>query len=103
MSRVQSANTAEPCTCVVTSVTKKGFKFFEIAAVVSEGGAAHTIDLCKKRHNERRLKQGEEEVAASKWRALVKQKGSYGQHLVWNNSGEICWNVFHHQKKRGPD
>ena len=32
----------------------KRLKFFEIAASVSEGGAAHT-----KCHNERRLKQGE--------------------------------------------
>ena len=51
---------------------EKGFTFFQVAAVVSqEGGAAHTINLCKQCYNERRLKQDEEEVTASKWRALV--------------------------------
>ena len=41
----------------------KGFKFFEIVAVVTkQGGAAHTINLCKKCFNERRLKQSEEEI-----------------------------------------
>ena len=44
---------------------EKGFTFFQVAAVVSqEGGAAHTINLCKQCYNERRLKQDEEEVAA---------------------------------------
>ena len=34
---------------MITSVEQKGFTFFEIAAIVSqEGGAAHTINLCKK-------------------------------------------------------
>ena len=48
-----------------------GFKFFEIAAVVSEGGATHTINLCRKWYNMRRAKQGEAKVDASQWRALI--------------------------------
>ena len=33
---------------------KEGFKFFELAAIVSEeGGAAHTNNLCKKCYDER--------------------------------------------------
>ena len=60
--------------------TEKCLKFFQIAAFVTgEGGAAHTINLCKTCYNERRLKQGEEEVAASKWRALVEQKAFRGK------------------------
>ena len=43
---------------------EEGFKFFEILAIVTEGGAAHTIHLCKQCYNARRLRQGEEEVAA---------------------------------------
>ena len=43
---------------------RKSFKFFEIAATVSEeGGAAHTINLCRKCYNARRVKHGEAEVA----------------------------------------
>ena len=45
---------------------EKGFKFFEIAAVVSARGAADTINLCKTCCNVRRLKHGEEEVRRSK-------------------------------------
>ena len=42
----------------------KSFKFSEIAAIVSQEGGAHTINLnpCKKCYNERRAKQGEAEV-----------------------------------------
>ena len=37
--------------------TEKCLKFFQIAAIVTgEGGAAHTINLCKTCYNERRLK-----------------------------------------------
>ena len=51
-----------------------------IAADVSEeGGAAHTINLCKTCDNDRRLKQGEDEVAASKWKAVTEQKSSQGK------------------------
>ena len=64
---------------------EKGFMFYEIAAIVSEeGGAAQTINLRKKCHNERRAKQGEAEVAASKWRALIERRTLL-------------------EKKRGPD
>ena len=53
----------------------KCFKFFDIAPVVSEeGGAAHTVNLCNMCYNERRAKQGEAEVAASKWRALTSRR-----------------------------
>ena len=38
----------------------KGFKFFEMAVIVTEeGSAAHTINLCKTCDNAGRLKQGE--------------------------------------------
>ena len=55
----------------------KGFKFSNIAAIVSEvGGAAHAIHLCKKCCNEGRLKQGEAEVNGATWRAIIEQKSS---------------------------
>ena len=43
------------------------------------------MSLCKKCHNERRLKQGEEAGAASKWRALVEQKGF--RRKIWAGFG----------------
>ena len=40
--------------------TEESFKFFHLAAVVTEeGGAAHTINLCKQCNIEKRLRQGE--------------------------------------------
>ena len=36
-----------------TKCRAKGFTFFEIAAIVTEGGATHSIDLCKKCYNEK--------------------------------------------------
>ena len=84
---------------------EKGFTFFQVAAIVSqEGGAAHTINLCKQCYNERRLKPGEEEVTASKWRALVWQRAFrrnlcaafwYGTFLAQDVG------TFHHQKSVG--
>ena len=70
---------------------ERGFKFFQIAAVVSEeGGAAHTINLCRNCYNERRVKQGETEVTG----ALFEQKAFRGklQRLVWNSFCEECRN-----------
>ena len=57
---------------------EKGFQFFQIAAIVSEErDAAHTLNLCWTCHTERRLKQGEEDVAAC--RALVERKVFQGK------------------------
>ena len=53
----------------------KHFKLFEVVAIVTQG-AAHTIDLCRNCHNERRAKQGEAEVNGVCWKALVEQKSS---------------------------
>ena len=58
---------------------EKGFKFCQIAAVVTEEGGAHTINLCKWCYKVRRLKQGEQEVTASTSRGLVEQKGFRGK------------------------
>ena len=75
--------------------------------MTGEGGAAHTINLCKTCYNEMRLKQGEEEVAASKWRALVEQKafrGTLSDSLWYVTIFAQDVGTFHHQKKkRGPD
>ena len=38
---------------------KEGFKLYHLAAIVVEGGAAHTINLCKQCCNEIRMKRGE--------------------------------------------
>ena len=47
----------------------EGFRFYQLAAVVTEGGgAAHTINLCKQCYIERRQKQGEQPVTAARWR-----------------------------------
>ena len=48
---------------------EEGFKFFQLAATATEqGGAAHTINLCKQCYHERRLKQSEQPVKAVRWR-----------------------------------
>ena len=109
LSMVPSA-VSEPRWCLYMCFNKcreKGFMFHEIAAIVTEeGGAAQTINLCKKCHNERRAKQGEAEVAASKWRALIEQKASRGK--LWASFGvehflRRLWGTIHFRKKRGPD
>ena len=61
-----------------TTCRAKGFKFFEIAAPLKQVWP-NTINLCKTCYNERRLQQGEEQVAASKWRALVEQMAFRGK------------------------
>ena len=64
----QSASHAGPCTCAMTSVVKRR----EVPP---------NCGCCDKM----RLKQGEEEVAASKWRALVEQKAFRG--TLWTACG----------------
>ena len=63
--------------------SKEGFKFYQLAAIVIEGGgAAHTINLCKQSHNERRQKQGERAATASRWREMKEQKAFGGKLRV---------------------
>ena len=57
----------------------KGFKFFDIATVVSEGGAVHTTNSCKTRYTERWLEEDEAEVNGAKWRASIEQETSRGK------------------------
>ena len=81
----------------------KGFKFFAIAGIVTE--EAHTIKLCKTCYNVRRTKRGEEEVTASPWRELVKQKVFRGK--LWpafgmDHSCAECGKVSP-SKTLGPD
>ena len=83
--------------------SEQGLKFFRIAAIVTgEGGAAHTINLCKTCYNVRRQKQGEEEVAASKWRALVGPREVSGSLWCVTNLAQDV-GTFHHKKKRGAE
>ena len=80
----------------------KGYKFDQIAAVVSEdGGAAHTINFCKKCNIEMRAKQAEAEVAASKRRALIVQKGFWRKVMGRSGNGTIRAQdvgTIHHQQ-----
>ena len=53
---------------------EEGFKFYQLAAIVTEeGGAAHTINLCKQCYNVVRLKRCERKVTASRWREMIEQ------------------------------
>ena len=45
-----------------------GFKCHQLAVIAAEGGATRAINLCEQCYNVRRLKQGEREMTASKWR-----------------------------------
>ena len=65
---------------------QEGFKFYLLVAIVTqEGGKARTINLCKQCYSERRLKQGELPVTASKWKEMVEQKLFGGR--VWRAFG----------------
>ena len=55
--------------------------------MLEEECAAHTTNVCKKLYNERRAKQGEAEVAATRWGALVEQKASRGKFWPVNDYG----------------
>ena len=44
------------------------------AMVTEEGGAAHTINLCKRYYNERPVRQGKQPVKAAEWREIVGRK-----------------------------
>ena len=54
---------------------KEGNKFYQLAAIVVEGGAAHTINQRKQCYNVMRMKRGERKVTASpskkKWARSV--------------------------------
>ena len=60
----------------------EGFKFYQLVAIVTNGGKARTINLCKQCYSVERLKQGERRVTASKWREMVEQKAFRGR-LSW--------------------
>ena len=65
--------------------SEQGFKYFQQAAVVTEeGGAVHTINLCKQCYNEWRVEQGEQPVKAAKWREMMGEKAYRGK----------LWKVF---------
>ena len=82
---VHSESHIGPCTCD-NKCGAKGFKFFEIAAIVSEeGGAAHTINFCRNCYNDSRVEQGEAEVNGARWRALIEHQSSRGK--FWASFG----------------
>ena len=81
---------------------KAGFKFHQLAALVTEeGGAARTINFCKQCYNVMLLKRGERKVTASRWREMIEQKIFRGKMWVALWHGAICAKnvgIFHHQK-----
>ena len=66
---------------MTTRCGAKGFKFFPVAAVVVEEEAQRTRSTFagSATTDERRVKRGEAEVAATKWRALIEQNASRGK------------------------
>ena len=74
-----------PCTCATTNAIKVS-SFHQLAAIVVEdGGAAHTINVCKHGYNLMRMKRGERKVSASRWREIIEQKNFRGK--LWVASG----------------
>ena len=59
--------------------SKEGFKFYQLAAIVMEGGGAHTINQCKQCYNVMGLKRGEREVTAPRWREVIEEKALRGK------------------------
>ena len=53
--------------------------------MTEEGGAVHTINLCKQCYNERRVQQGEQPVKAAQRREMMEQKAYRGK--LWKVSG----------------
>ena len=65
---------------------KEGFKFYQFAAaLVEDGGASHTINLCKSCYSEMRMKRGERKVTAARWREMIEQKAFRGE--LWLTFG----------------
>ena len=65
-----------------------GFKYFQLVPTVTEeGGAVHTINLCKQCCNERRVQQGEQPLKTARWREMVEQKAYRGK--LWQVVGTV--------------
>ena len=84
---------------------EQGFKYFQLAAIVSEGGGAvHTINLCKQCCNGRRVQQGEQPVKAAPWWNNGRKErivASCGRYLVWNSLCAECGSISPY-KGHGP-
>ena len=73
----------------------KGFKFFEIAAIVSQrGGATRMINLCKNCYNETRLMRGEEEVHRVNKTVMIEQNNSRGKLWAAFGVDQRMWYRF---------
>ena len=63
--------------------SEQGFKYIQLAAIVSEeGGAVRTINLRKQCYNERRVQQGEQPVKAAQWTEMMEQKTHRGKQWL---------------------
>ena len=81
---------------------EEGFELFQIAAIVTEGEAVRTIIWWKQCYKVRRLKQGEREVTASKWRVDGRAEGLSSQavgSILHGTTRAQNVGTFHHQKK----
>ena len=75
-----------------------------IGGYVTEGGAAHTNNLCKKCYNERQHRQGERPVKAVRWRELMEHDAFRG--TLWVAFGmeqylRRMWELFTDKKSMG--
>ena len=59
---------------------EEGFRFYDIAAVVTEDdGKPHTINLCRDCYNLRLAERTESIVTSAGWKAMIEQKFSLGK------------------------
>ena len=80
-----------------STCSKEGFKFCQLAAIViEEGGAAHTINQCKQCYNVMRLKKGERNVTASRWREMIVEKALRGKLWVAFDMEQIARRMWGH-------
>ena len=62
---------------------EKSFRFNQIAEMVTEGGEAHTISLCKLCYNETPVRQGKQPLEVAEWKEIVERKTHRGR--LWKN------------------
>ena len=79
------------CTCATTNAVK-GFKHFQLAAIVSEeGGAVRTVNLCEPWHNERRAVERNDGTESISWQAVEGMWNVYARDV----------GAFYRQKSMG--
>ena len=64
--------------------------------MVEDGGAAHTINLCKSYDNEMRMKRGERKVTAARRTEMIEEKAFRGERWVTYGLEQLVRRMWKH-------